>query len=47
MLKVNPVTIDAGIPLFAEKAEADPRAFTLTGQTMLSGGAAFFTYKRA
>ena len=46
VLKVNPVAIGAGIPLFAGKVQADPRAFTLTGHTVLSGGVAFLTYRR-
>ena len=47
VLKVNPVTIGSGIPLFAGKAEANPRAFTLTGHTVLPSGAAFLTYARS
>ncbi|MEV6211630.1 dihydrofolate reductase family protein [Kitasatospora sp. NPDC051914] len=47
VLKVNPVVVGAGIPLFAGKTEADPRAFTLTGHTVLSSGVAFLTYGRA
>ncbi|WP_322741021.1 dihydrofolate reductase family protein [Streptomyces hygroscopicus] len=46
VLKVNPVTVGVGIPLFAGKAEGGPRAFTLTGHTVLSSGAAFLTCKR-
>ncbi|MFE1971644.1 dihydrofolate reductase family protein [Streptomyces hygroscopicus] len=47
VLKVNPVTVGAGIRLFAGRAEADPRPFTLTGHTVLPSGAAFLTYRRA
>jgi dihydrofolate reductase len=46
VLKVNPVTVGAGIPLFAGKAEAAPRQFTLTASTVLDSGAAFLTYTR-
>ena len=44
VLKVNPVTIGAGIPLFAGKSETNPRAFTMIGHTVLPCGAAFLTY---
>ncbi|MFF5675464.1 dihydrofolate reductase family protein [Streptomyces hygroscopicus] len=47
VLKVNPVTVGAGIRLFAGRAEADPRPFMLTGHTVLPSGAAFLTYRRA
>ncbi len=47
VLKVSPVTIGAGIPLFAGKSGTNPRAFTMTGHTVLPGGAAFLTYTRA
>ncbi|WP_354637381.1 dihydrofolate reductase family protein [Kitasatospora camelliae] len=46
VLKVNPVTAGAGIPLFAGKVEADPRTFTLTDHTMLPSGVAFLSYRR-
>jgi dihydrofolate reductase len=47
VLKVNPVVIGTGIPLFTGRAEANPRAFTLTDHTVLPSGAAFLTYARS
>lgn len=47
ILKVNPVTVGAGIPLFAGKREVNPRTFTLTDHTVLPGGTAFLTYAKA
>ncbi|MFH9663471.1 dihydrofolate reductase family protein, partial [Streptomyces sp. NPDC017248] len=47
VLKVNPVTIGAGIPLFAGKSETNPRAFTMTGHTALPSGTVFLSYTRA
>ncbi|MFI0192758.1 dihydrofolate reductase family protein [Streptomyces sp. NPDC017082] len=47
VLKVNPVTIGAGIPLFAGKSETNPRAFTMTGHTVLPSGTVFLSYTRA
>lgn len=46
ILKVNPVTIGAGIPLFGTKAQAGVRRFTLTDSTVLAQGTAFLTYTR-
>ncbi|MFD8598007.1 dihydrofolate reductase family protein [Kitasatospora sp. NPDC059646] len=47
VLKVNPVVIGSGIPLFAGRAGADPRAFRLTEHTVLPGGVMFLGYTRA
>ncbi len=47
VLKVNPVTIGTGIPLFARKSQTNPRTFTLTDHTVLPSGATFLTYTRA
>ncbi|MGW0984999.1 dihydrofolate reductase family protein [Streptomyces sp. NPDC002486] len=47
VLKVAPLTIGAGIPVFSDKAAFDPRGWELTGHTVLDSGAAFVTYARA
>lgn len=47
ILKMAPLTIGAGIPLFSHKAAFDPRGWELTGHTLLDSGAAFVTYARA
>jgi dihydrofolate reductase len=47
ILKMAPLTIGAGIPLFSHKAAFDPRSWELTGHTVLDSGAAFITYARA
>jgi dihydrofolate reductase len=44
ILKVNPVTAGDGIPLFAGKAAAGRRAFTLTGHVILDSGVAVLSY---
>ncbi|MFI0505236.1 dihydrofolate reductase family protein [Streptomyces albogriseolus] len=46
ILKVGPVTIGDGIPLFSRKAAFDPRIWTLADHTVLKGGAVFLTYTR-
>ncbi|WP_260610092.1 dihydrofolate reductase family protein [Streptomyces sp. WAC06614] len=46
VLKVNPVTVGSGIPLFAGKRGADLRSFALTDHTVLPSGVAFLTYAR-
>jgi dihydrofolate reductase len=46
ILKVNPVTVGAGIPLFSGQKEAAARRFTLTDSTVLDSGTAFLTYTR-
>lgn len=47
ILKVGPLTIGDGIPLFSRKAAFDPRTWTLTDHTALKSGAVFLTYTRA
>ncbi|MFF6914208.1 dihydrofolate reductase family protein [Streptomyces sp. NPDC012466] len=47
ILKVAPLTIGDGIPLFSRKAAFDPRTWTLEDQTTLKSGAVFLTYTRA
>jgi dihydrofolate reductase len=44
VLKVNPVTVGAGIPLFAGKNDASPRRFVLSDHVTLESGVAFLTY---
>ncbi|MDT6982304.1 dihydrofolate reductase family protein [Streptomyces lusitanus] len=46
ILKVGPLTIGDGIPLFSRKAAFDPRTWTLTDHTALKSGALFLTYTR-
>ncbi|WP_329541716.1 dihydrofolate reductase family protein [Streptomyces sp. NBC_01358] len=47
IVKLSPMTIGAGIPLFSHKATFDPNAWTLTGNRILDSGAVFLTYERA
>ncbi|MCQ6553880.1 dihydrofolate reductase family protein [Streptomyces sp. C10-9-1] len=47
ILKVGPLTIGDGIPLFSRKAAFDPRTWTLADHTVLGSGAVFLTYTRA
>lgn len=47
ILKVAPLTIGDGIPMFSRKAAFDPRAWTLTDHTVLDSGAVILTYTRA
>ncbi|MFF5372469.1 dihydrofolate reductase family protein [Streptomyces sp. NPDC013187] len=47
VLKMAPLTIGAGIPLFSPKAAFDPRGWELTDHTVLDSGAAIVTYGRA
>ncbi|MFJ9790857.1 dihydrofolate reductase family protein [Streptomyces globosus] len=46
VLKVGPLTLGDGIPLFSRKAAFDPRVWTLADHTVLKSGAAFLTYTR-
>jgi len=46
ILKMAPLTIGRGIPLFSHKADFDPRAWKPVEQKMLDSGAAFVTYTR-
>jgi len=47
ILKVNPVTARAGIPLFAGKADSSRRPFALAGHVTLDSGVTFLTYTAA
>jgi dihydrofolate reductase len=44
ILKVAPLTIGAGIPLFSRTASFDPRLWDLTDSTVLSSGVMFLPY---
>lgn len=46
ILKVNPVTAGAGIPLFGAKTPFNPHHYTLTDNTVLPSGVLFLTYAR-
>ena len=46
ILKVAPLTIGAGMPLFSQNAAFDPRRWELTDHTILKSGAAVLTYAR-
>ncbi|GAA2125000.1 dihydrofolate reductase family protein [Actinomadura napierensis] len=46
ILKMGPLTIGTGIPLFSRTAAFDPRTWKLTDHTVLASGAAFLTYDR-
>ncbi|MFD5553832.1 dihydrofolate reductase family protein [Streptomyces sp. NPDC127068] len=46
ILKVGPLTIGDGIPLFSRKAAFDPRTWTLTDHTALPSSGVFLTYTR-
>ncbi|MET8655746.1 hypothetical protein [Streptomyces griseus] len=45
-LKLGPLTIGDGIPLFSRKAAFDPRTWKLADHTALQSGAVFLTYTR-
>ncbi|MFD7070478.1 dihydrofolate reductase family protein [Streptomyces sp. NPDC059913] len=47
IVKLSPMTIGSGIPLFSGGAPFDPRAWDLTDHTVLKSGAVFLTYARA
>lgn len=47
IVKLSPMTIGAGIPLFSHKATFEPNAWTLTHHRILDSGAAFLTYESA
>ncbi|URN13605.1 dihydrofolate reductase family protein [Streptomyces radiopugnans] len=47
ILKIAPLTIGDGIPMFSRKAAFDPRTWTLTDHTVLGSGAVILTYTRA
>lgn len=44
VLKVAPLTIGAGIPLFSRNAEFDPQVWTLAEHSIVPSGAMFLTY---
>ncbi|OLT13677.1 deaminase [Actinomadura sp. CNU-125] len=46
VIKLAPLTIAAGIPLFGRAAAFDPSTWRLTDQTALGSGALFLTYTR-
>lgn len=46
IVKLNPMTTGAGIPLFSRDAAFAPRTWTLTDRAILDSGAAFLTYSR-
>lgn len=46
IVKLSPLTIGAGIPLFGQSAAFTPNAWQLTDHTVLESGAAFLTYDR-
>ncbi|MER7895632.1 dihydrofolate reductase family protein [Streptomyces sp. NPDC096046] len=47
ILKLGPLTIGDGIPLFSRKAAFDPRTWTLEDHTALKSGAVLLSYTRA
>ncbi|MBL1083521.1 dihydrofolate reductase [Streptomyces actinomycinicus] len=47
IVKLSPLTIGDGIPLFSRNAAFDPRLWQLTDHTALESGAVFLTYDRA
>ncbi|MGI5347492.1 dihydrofolate reductase family protein [Streptomyces sp. CA-250714] len=46
IVKLSPMTIGTGVPLFSDKAGFDPRTWDLTDHTVLNSGALFLTYSR-
>lgn len=46
IVKLAPLTIGAGIPLFGNGAAFDPRSWELTEHTVLDSGTLFLTYTR-
>ncbi|MCG5467418.1 dihydrofolate reductase family protein [Micromonospora sp. LAH09] len=47
IIKLAPLTIGAGVPLFGRDAVFTPRTWRLTDHTVLDSGALFLTYTRA
>ncbi|MGW7246380.1 dihydrofolate reductase family protein [Streptomyces decoyicus] len=47
LLKLSPLTLGTGLPLFSRDTPFDPRTWELTEHTVLQSGAAFLTYDRA
>ncbi|MFI0796335.1 dihydrofolate reductase family protein [Micromonospora rubida] len=46
IVKLAPLTIGTGVPLFGRSAVFDPRTWELTDHTVLDSGALFLTYTR-
>ncbi|WP_298330650.1 dihydrofolate reductase family protein [Haloactinopolyspora sp.] len=46
ILKISPLTINTGVPLFGRNAAFDPRVWTLIEHTVLDSGTLFLTYTR-
>ena len=47
ILKVAPLTIGAGTPLFGRRTDFEPHTWRLVDHTALAGGTLFLTYDRA
>ncbi|MGP3924122.1 dihydrofolate reductase family protein [Streptomyces sp. 8N616] len=47
VIKLSPLTIGTGIPLFSHEAAFDPRRWELMDHTVLKSGAVFLTYSRS
>ena len=47
ILKLNPITVGSGIPMFSPAAAFDPRRYQLVDRTFLETGVAILTYSRA
>lgn len=47
VLKVSPLTLGAGIPLWGQAAHTNPRLWHLTDETILDSGVRFSTYEPA
>ncbi|MGW7636339.1 dihydrofolate reductase family protein [Streptomyces decoyicus] len=47
LLKLSPLTLGTGLPLFSRDTPFDPRTWELTEHTVLQSGSAFLTYDRA
>ncbi|GIF13166.1 dihydrofolate reductase family protein [Actinoplanes teichomyceticus] len=46
VVKLSPLTVGAGVPLFGREAVFEPRGWELTGHTVLDSGTLFLTYDR-
>lgn len=46
IVKLSPLTLGSGIPLFSRDTPFDPQTWELTEHTVLQSGAAFLTYAR-
>ncbi|MFG2135731.1 dihydrofolate reductase family protein [Streptomyces sp. NPDC048650] len=47
IIKLGPLTLGSGTPLFAPATAFDPRSWELSAHTVLESGAAFLTYDRS